>query len=295
MHTRSMIACACLVLAGCATGGVEETRPLRALSDVVVKGLVFPESVGCDAREGVIYVSQFGGTELKPGEKDGKGFISKLSLDGKVLEERAFNEHFHKPKGIWIARNRLWVTDIDSVWVFDTKSKRGRKLAIRGARFANDLAVRASVLYVSDNRSDALFRVEPADFLDTRVPIQVMPAWIEKQVNPNGLWPLQSGNLLVGGFLAADKPRGLYSMQNDGDLTPLGPPLGRIDGVLEMADGSLLVTEWNSGSLARWTPKGGMEVLARDFKGPADFCMIGDTVFVPDLVKSELRIIKLGR
>jgi hypothetical protein len=42
-----------------------------------------------------------------------------------------------------------------------------------------------------------------------------------------------------------------------------------------------------------------METLAKDFKGPADFCVIpegqGLLVVVPDLVKSELRLIRLAR
>jgi len=65
-----------------------------------------------------------------------------------------------------------------------------------------------------------------------------------------------------------------------------------------MRDGSLLVTEWNSGSLSQWTPKSGMQALAKGFKGPADFCVIPDakglTVIVPDLVQSQLRIVRLA-
>lgn len=64
-----------------------------------------------------------------------------------------------------------------------------------------------------------------------------------------------------------------------------------------LRDGSLLITDWNSGSLARWSPKTGMQTLASGFKGPADFCVIPDaqglTVIVPDLVQSQLRIVRL--
>jgi hypothetical protein len=42
-----------------------------------------------------------------------------------------------------------------------------------------------------------------------------------------------------------------------------------------------------------------MQALAKGFKGPADFCVIPDnkglTVIVPDLVQSQLRIIRLAR
>ena len=63
---------------------------LRVVSEQTVSGFAFPESVAYDPGEKVLYVGQFGGTELKPAEKDGKGKISKVSLTGKILEERVF-------------------------------------------------------------------------------------------------------------------------------------------------------------------------------------------------------------
>ena len=66
-----------------------------------------------------------------------------------------------------------------------------------------------------------------------------------------------------------------------------------------MADGSLLVTDWNSGSLFRWTDNGEMRKLADGFKGPADFCVMpqagGLIVIVPDLVQSQLRFVQLRK
>jgi hypothetical protein len=60
------------------------------------------------------------------------------------------------------------VTNIDSVWVFELKTKQGNNLALPGAGFANDAVVIGKTLYVSDNRTDKLFRVEPADFLNSK-------------------------------------------------------------------------------------------------------------------------------
>jgi hypothetical protein len=284
-----------LLAAGCAVFEADDARPWRAVSDTRVAGFAFPESVGCDPAGKVLYVSQFGGTELKPAEKDGNGFISKLSLDGKVLEQRAFDVRLNKPKGIWIEGGRLWVTDIDSVWIFDTASKRSRRVELPGIQFANDPAVQGGVLYVSDNRSDQLFRVEPADFLDAKVQPKVSTAWSKKTINPNGLWPARNGTLLIGGFMSADQARGIHAMAKDGTLTAVTQPIGRVDGLYEMRDGSLLATDWNSGSLFHWSPRGGKVDLAKDFKGPADFCVMGDTVYVPDLPASQVRIIRLGK
>lgn len=296
MHAKKLLALAALVLTACAPMRVErEEGPWRVAREATIAGFAFPESVGCDLEERVLYVSQFGGTTLKPAEKDGLGFISKVAPNGRILEAKAFPDVMNKPKGIWVARGRLWVTDIDGVWIFDTRSKKGRKLAIPGAQFANDPAVMGGVLYVSDNRSDQLFRIEPADFLDAGVQPKITVAWSKKDINPNGVWPTREGLLIVG-FLAADKPRGVHLMGRDGELKALSQPLGRLDGVYELRDGTgLLLTDWNSGTLSRWSPAGGLETLAKDFKGPADFCVMGRTVYVPDLVKSELRIVELGK
>ncbi len=297
MHMKKLPLLASLLLAACAHMGSmdTDTRPVRMVSESTITGFAFPESVGCDATERVLYVSNFGGTELKPGEKDGKGYIMKVSLDGKVLEQRAFNVTMNKPKGQWIEGSRLWVTDIDSVWIFDTRSKQSRRLPIPGAVFANDPAVSGGVLYVSDNRGDQVFSIEPADFLAANVQPKVTSLLKGREINPNGLWPARDGSLLMAGFAGADKARGIQSMARGGAVQALAAPGGMLDGLYEMRDGTILYTDWKTGSLNSWTPKAGVQMLARDFKGPADFCVMGESVYVPDLVKSEIRVIRLGR
>jgi hypothetical protein len=302
MHATKLAllaAASLLALAGC---GMLETGPtsgpLKLVSDTKLPGpFTFPESVGCDAVENVLYVSQFGGKELKPAEKDGLGYVSKVSREGKVLEQRAFDVKMNKPKGIWVHHKRLWVTDIDGVWIFDTTTKGGRKLDLPGIQFANDVAVAGNVLYVSDNRSDQLFRVEPADFLAHGVQPKVSVVWSKAGINPNGLYPARDGSLIVVGFLGGkpEEARGISMMDAKGNLKPRGKPIGRLDGVFESRDGSLLVTDWNTGSIFQYSEERGMETLAKGFKGPADFCVLGDTAYVPDLPGSEIRAIRLAR
>ena len=106
--------------------------------------------------------------------------------------------------------------------------------------------------------------------------------------------------LLMAGFLAPDKPRAIYALGVSGQIKQLSDPLGRLDGIYELKDGSFLATDWNSGSLFRWSEKSGMQKLASGFKGPADFCVVPGaggsmTVVVPDLVQSQLRFIHLRR
>ena len=278
----------------------QDVKPIRVVSEQAVKGFAFPESVAYDPQAKVLYVSEFG-SELKPAEKDGKGRISKVSLTGEVLDKQflpATGEVLNKPKGIWVAGNRLWVTDIDVVWVFDLQTRRGKKLALPGIQFANDPAVMGNALYVSDNRADQLYRVEPADFLEMSGEPKVTRVFQGKSVNPNGLYPAKDGSLLMVGFMSAEQPRGIYALSAGGEIKTLAKDLGRLDGLYQMDDGTLLITDWNSGSLLRWSTQG-TETLAKGFKGPADFCVVpeanGLLVVVPDLVQSELRLVRLAR
>jgi len=298
-----LVVSACLVLAHAglaqAASG-KEAKELRVVSDTTATGLKFPESAAYDPQRKVLYVGQFG-SELQPAKKDGQGKIAKVSLDGKILEDRflpAAGETMNKPKGIWVRGDRLWVTDIDAVWIFDLKTRKGRRLELAGMGFANDPAVLGNDLYVSDNRNDLLYRVEPADFLNLKGNPQVTVVFAGKGVNPNGLFPGRDGSLLMVG-LAPDKDRGIYALGKNGEVKALSAEIGRLDGVYQAKDGTLLVTDWKSGSLSTWSAKAGLQPLAKGFKGPADFCVIPDakgyTVIAPDLAKSELRLIRLAR
>jgi len=276
----------------------------RVSSDQSVGGFKFPESAAYDPKGKVLYVGNFGGEKLAPAEKDGQGYISKVGLNGKVIEERWVpakgGEAMNKPKGIWIQGDRLWVTDIDVVWVFDLKTRKGRKLALPGVGFANDPAVMGNALYISDNRNDKLVKVEPADFLNAKKDPEVIEVVAGRGLNPNGIYPSKTGMLYIGGFLAADKPKGLYLLGVSGQIKALSEPFGRIDGLYEMADGSLLYTNWDTASLSHRTEAGISTPLAAGFKGPADFTVIPlgkdeMTVVVPDLPASQLRFIHLRR
>ncbi|CAN0438752.1 unnamed protein product, partial [Phaeothamnion confervicola] len=172
---------------------------LQVVSDTSTGGFLFPESAACDAAAKAVYVSQFV-SALKPADKDGKGRISKVDFDGKMLEAQFLpgpGQVLNKPKGLWIDGERLWVTDIDVVWVFDTATRKGRKLDLPGAQFANDVAVRGDTLYVSDNVLDAVFMVQPADFLDTQQTPTVTQIARGASTNPNGVYPAQNGSLLL--------------------------------------------------------------------------------------------------
>ncbi len=276
-------------------------KELKVLSEKTVTGFGHVESVGYDAKGKAFYTSDFG-PELKPPLKDGKGKITKVSLDGKILEDGflpAKGQVLNKPKGIWIKGSRLWVTDIDSVWVFDLKTKKGKKLDLPDIGFANDPIVMGGALYVSDNRNDKLARVEPADFLNAKKDPKITMVFSGKGVYPNGLGAGKGGTLLMVGFHNKDNPQGIYSMRPGSAPELISKKFGLLDGVYLLKNGDLLVTDWMTGSLVQWNKKTGVHKLATGFKGPADFAVVpnkqGYLVAVADLVKGEIRLVQLGK
>jgi hypothetical protein len=193
----------------------------------------------------------------------------------------------------------VWFTDIDSVWVVDLKTKQGKKLELPGIQFAKDPTVMNGALHVSDNRSDQLVRVEPADFLKAKKPPKITVVFKGKGIFPNGLYPGAKGSLLMVGFESKDKPHGIYEMAPGKEPKQISDNIGMLDGLYRMKNGDLIATDWVSGAVFQWNKKMGKHDLVAGFKGPADLCAIpnaeGLLVVVPDLVKGEMRFVQPGK
>jgi sugar lactone lactonase YvrE len=149
IRTGAAMAGAALVLAlGCqaqapAPETEEKAAPAPKTATVVTDvGFSVPEAILHDAQADVYLVSQING---KPLEADGNGFITRVSPDGEVAELRwidggAEAVTLSAPKGMALVGDRLYVTDIDHVRVFDRVSGEPREsIAVDGATFLNDL------------------------------------------------------------------------------------------------------------------------------------------------------------
>src|SRR5215204_3938576 len=100
-------------------------------------GFAAPESAFHDAASNAIFVSSINGQIL---EKDGNGYISRLSPDGKIVAEK-WAAGLDAPKGLRSARGVLYAADIDQVVGFDIASgKEVSRVKVEGAQFLNDLA-----------------------------------------------------------------------------------------------------------------------------------------------------------
>ena len=108
---------------------VGPAKQLKVISETTTTGFGHVKSVAYNPQGDVLYTSDFG-PELKPADKDGKGKITKVSLDGKILRGRVPSRQgagaSTSRRASGSSGNRMWVTDIDAVWVFDLKTKEGR-------------------------------------------------------------------------------------------------------------------------------------------------------------------------
>src|SRR3989304_7399957 len=122
-----------------------------------LEGFSNPESVVYDKQNNVLYVSNVNGQVT---EKDGNGFISKVSLDGAILEKE-WVSGLDAPKGLALHGNKLYAADIDTLVEIDIASATiTNRYQVADAMFFNDVAASNSgEIFVSDmmmNRIHAL-------------------------------------------------------------------------------------------------------------------------------------------
>ena len=160
MNTRIPLGLAALALAAPAVAATEARAqaPVR-LEQVweLSEGLDRPESVIYDAKRDVLYVSNIVG---ESGGKDGVGYLSRVSTDGRMLTPQ-WVTGLHAPKGLAIHGDRLYVADIDQLVAVDLNTGRiARRWAAAGAQFLNDVTATATGdVIVSDSRTGALYRL----------------------------------------------------------------------------------------------------------------------------------------
>ncbi len=101
-------------------------------------GFQNPESALADTATDTIYVSNVAGG---PGDRDGNGYISKLTLDGKATAEK-WVTGLDAPKGLALSGGKLYVADLDKLVEIDVASGTiVTKHEAPGAKILNDVTV----------------------------------------------------------------------------------------------------------------------------------------------------------
>ncbi|MFC2089225.1 SMP-30/gluconolactonase/LRE family protein [Bacteroidota bacterium] len=133
-----------------------------------------PESVLFDPQRNVLYVANMN----KVDEGYEKGFISKLALDGTVIDLHWITG-LHEPRGMGIYENRLFATDNTRLIVIDLeKEELVETIPVEGSVFLNDLAIsKEGTVYFSDSRGSKVQTYKDGRIRD----------WFEEYYDPNGL------------------------------------------------------------------------------------------------------------
>lgn len=130
------------------TSAIGQTLTLKWKTDAV---LPVSESVAFDSRNNVLFVSCIDG---KPEEKDGKGYIAKVSPDGKVVAAQWVGG-LDAPKGLGIFKDNLYVADITKIITINIPTaKITATVEVPGAKFLNDITVDSKGnVYASDTQT----------------------------------------------------------------------------------------------------------------------------------------------
>jgi hypothetical protein len=292
-HRQSVCAAACalaLLLNPLAAGHVDAASAEKIWE---VSGLDNPESAKADADTAAIYVSNVAGA---PTDKDGNGYISKLSLAGEMVKQK-WAAGLNAPKGLAIADGKLFTADIDELVAIDLATGNvGKTYAAPGAKFLNDVAADSDGrIYVSDMAANTIWRLEGDTF----------SKWLDSAdlLSPNGLL-VQGDNLIVAAWgkmtdgFATKVPGHLLTVSlAEKTIASLGSgeAVGNLDGLEALDDTTYLVTDWMAGNLMTIDKAGASKELLDLNSGSADIGYLADKriVLVPMMKDGTLAAYQL--
>ena len=253
--------------------------PLPRLEQVwVAAGFSAPEGV---ATEGdILYISNVAG---EGDAKDGEGWVSRLTLEGDVLEEK-WIEGFNAPKGLAIRDGKLFVSDYDAYHVVDIATAEiENTYPVEGAGFLNDITVWQGGVYMSDSGSARIFQIDVNGYKE----------WLadDRLRGVNGLTP--DGERLL---IATMSSGSLFETMGARDLTEIATGMENADGIAVLDDGSYLVSSW-PGQIWHVSTDGETTELHNTVDETVyqnDLTRIGDMIIVPNWQPGTVTAWRLG-
>lgn len=238
-----------------------------------------PESVLFDGRGKRLFVSNIDGA---PAEKDEKGSISILGLDGKPIALE-WIKGLNAPKGMGIYKNKLYVADLTELVVIDIKQEKIlKKIPIEGAVFLNDIVIdNKGTVFISDTRGFNIYQYD-----QERVSVTM-----RNLKRPNGLL-INDQDLLIldnGSLLALNLNGQLVQLMEGMDPST--------DGIEKVTSNEYLVSAWE-GVIYYVTAFKTKEVLLdsrKDKKNTADigYDAKNKIVYVPTFYGNKIVAYKL--
>jgi sugar lactone lactonase YvrE len=210
----------------CVVAGMQaQTLSLKWKTDTVFR---VPESTYLDAKNNVLYVANIEG---KSDEKDGKGFISKLTPDGKVTTLQ-WVTGLNAPKGMGVYKSNLYVADLSRIVTIDIASGKPTFTEVDGAQFLNDISVdEKGNIYASESRSGKIYR-----FAKGKGELYFENADIK---STNGVL-VQKDALYFVDFKSGD----FYKLDWNKQLTKIGTTATGGDGIVAVGKNEFIISSW---------------------------------------------------
>lgn len=169
------------------------------------KILLTPESVVFDESRNFLYVSNFNvqGGFLAKGDTSRDEFISKVSLDGKIINLK-WIECLNAPTGLAIHNDKLFVVERSNLVEFDLNvNKIINRYSVANSGFLNDIVIDPiGTIYLSDTKNNMIYKF-------SRGEIEI---WLDHDIDkPNGLL-IDNDKLIVGS--SGDKSIKIISLKN---------------------------------------------------------------------------------
>ncbi|MFH0883535.1 MAG: hypothetical protein V2A56_11160 [bacterium] len=262
-------------------------------------GFKTPESVFYDSDADLYLVSNINGS---PTDMDDNGFISRVNPDGSISELKWIdgadeNVTLSAPKGMAVAGEVLYVSDINALRLFDKQSGEPvGAVKIPGSTFLNDVVADGQGgVYVSDSGLNPDFSASGTDAV-----YHVLADWSVETVakgkelmRPNGL-AMVDGTLLCITFGG----KSLLKIGMDGTIsTEAELPGGSLDGIEQAKDGRLLISSWETKTVYAVDGEGTATALVTDVESPADIGYDGkrNLVLIPLFSLDAISVVPVGQ
>lgn len=249
-------------------------------------GLDRPESVIYDAGNDVLYITNIVGDGA---EMDGNGYIAKVSPEGEMLEQ-AWVSGLNAPKGIAIAGDRLWSSDLNAlVEIALPSGEIQNRYEVEGDVYLNDVTVHSDgSVFVTDSRYSKVYKFDGT----------TLDLWFEgDQIQmPNGAHVIGDELVVVAGDVSAENPgQSRYfqavSLADKSVRTLAGStPNGALDAVEPDDKGGIFTSGWMSGRLMYFQEGSGVTLLKQLGQGAADVDFIKESrmLYVPVMQEGQL-------
>ena len=246
-----------------------QENPITLEQAWVTTGLTEPEGVAFDS-DG-LFISNMVGSDAS--KKDGEGWISRVSLDGELLEEK-WIDGMHAPKGMAVQNGKLFVSDGGAFHIVDIETAEIEQThTIEDAVFLNDVTVWKNKVLLSDSGAARIYEIDASGYRE----------WLsdERLTGVNGL-TADGDRLLIAAMERGD----LLETRDGKALKVLATGMVKNDGIAVLDDGGYLVSSW-PGQIWYASSDGNVSLIAdteNDPQSQNDLTRVGDLLVIPSKV-----------